>query len=42
MEEKKRWRITFYSGRKRKTQYVSCAESELQGEKERWAMFLEE
>lgn len=42
MEEKKRWRMTFYSGRKRKTQYVSCAESEIQGEKERWAVFLEE
>lgn len=42
MEEKKRWRMTFYSGRKRRTQYVSCAESEVQGEKERWAVFLEE
>lgn len=42
MEEKKRWRMTFYSGHKRKTQYVSCAESEIQGEKERWAVFLEE
>lgn len=42
MEEQKRWRMVFYSGHKRKTQYVSCAESEVQGEKERWAVFLEE
>ena len=42
MEETKRWRMNFYSGHKRKTQYVSCSERELQGEKERWALFLEE
>ena len=42
MEEKKRWRMTFTSGRKRRTQYVSCADSDVQGEKERWAIFLKE
>lgn len=42
MKEKKRYRMKFSSKRGRKTMYVSCAEEDLQGEKERWAMFLAE
>ena len=41
MEEKKRYRMTFRAGNRRKTLYASCVEAELQGEKERLAMFLE-
>lgn len=42
MKEKKRYRMKFSSKWGRKTMYVSCAEEDLQGEKERWAMFLAE
>lgn len=42
MEDKKRYRMTFRADKhKRKILYTSCAESEVQGEKERLAMFLE-
>ena len=41
MEEKKRYRMTFYAGHKHRTLYASCAEADVQGEKERLAMFLE-
>ena len=41
MEEKKRYRMSFRAGNRRKTLYTSCIEDELQGAKERLAMFLE-
>ena len=42
MKEKKRYRMTFYSGHRHRTLYASCAEEDLEGEKEAWAMKLEE
>ena len=42
MENTKRYRMTFRSEKhRRKVLYTTCAEENLQGEKERLAMFLE-
>ena len=34
--------MTFYSGHRHRTLYASCAEEDLEGETEAWAMKLEE
>ena len=41
MKEKKRYRLKFSSKWGKRTLYVSCAEEDLQGEKERYAVLLE-
>lgn len=42
MEERKRWRAVFTAeGFRRKVIYIHCTEDELQGEKEKWAVMLE-
>lgn len=42
-ETPKKFLLTFRAeGYRKKRIYVNCAEADLQGEKEHWAMFLEE
>lgn len=44
MHEAKRWKLLFRTkgGCKQRTVRCVCAEEELQGEKEKWAMIIEE
>lgn len=44
MQETKRWKLVFRAtkGNKQRTIKITCTEGELEGEKEKWAMLIEE